>query len=78
MDYSICSNWLLLFQSSGAERSDSENSSGTSGQLAQQMQQMRELGLTDDALNLQALQLSGGNVHAAIDLVFSGVIGPNL
>lgn len=62
-------------QSSGGERSDPENS--TSGQLAQQMQQMRELGLTDDVLNLQALQLSGGNVHAAIDLVFSGVIGPN-
>jgi len=46
------------------------------GQLAQQMQQMRELGLTDDAVNLQALQLAQGNLHAAVDLVFSGAISP--
>ncbi|XP_046685768.1 ubiquitin-like protein 7 isoform X2 [Homalodisca vitripennis] len=45
-------------------------------QLAQQMQQMRELGLTDDAVNLQALQLAQGNLHAAVDLVFSGAISP--
>lgn len=45
-------------------------------QLAQQMQQMRELGLTDDAVNLQALQIAQGNVHAAIELVFSGAISP--
>ncbi|CAH1396721.1 unnamed protein product [Nezara viridula] len=42
--------------------------------LREQMRQMRELGLTDDAVNLQALQLAGGNVHAAVDLVFSGAI----
>ena len=41
------------------------------------MRQMRELGLTDDALNLQALQVAGGNVHAAVDLVFSGAISSN-
>lgn len=45
-------------------------------QLAQQMQQMRELGLTDDVVNLQALQLTQGNLHAAVDLVFSGAISP--
>lgn len=45
--------------------------------LTDQMRQMRELGLTDDALNLQALQLSRGNVHAAVDLVFSGAISNN-
>ncbi|KAL1117823.1 hypothetical protein AAG570_004138 [Ranatra chinensis] len=56
----------------------SEVSYSGSGELAEQMRQMRELGLTDDALNLQALQLAGGNVHAAVDLVFSGAISsPN-
>ncbi|XP_073979135.1 ubiquitin-like protein 7 isoform X2 [Rhodnius prolixus] len=54
------------------------NSEGTSQEgnndLTEQMRQMRELGLTDDVINLQALQLAGGNVHAAIDLVFSGAI----
>ncbi|BES88267.1 Ubiquitin-like 7 (Bone marrow stromal cell-derived) [Nesidiocoris tenuis] len=45
---------------------------------ADQMRQMRELGLSDDAVNLQALQLAAGNVHAAVDLVFSGAISsPN-
>lgn len=37
---------------------------------------MRELGLLDDAVNLQALQVAGGDVHAAVELVFSGAIGP--
>uniref|UniRef100_A0A1B6DYT1 Ubiquitin-like protein 7 n=1 Tax=Clastoptera arizonana TaxID=38151 RepID=A0A1B6DYT1_9HEMI len=56
-----------------------ENGGEVSGQqLAQQMQQMRELGLTNDALNLQALQISGGNVYAAVDLIFGGAIEPNL
>lgn len=51
-------------------------SAGTAINLERQMQQMRELGLTDDALNLHVLQLTGGNVHDAIDLVFSGTAPP--
>uniref|UniRef100_A0A023F8R5 Putative ubiquitin-like 7 bone marrow stromal cell-derived n=1 Tax=Triatoma infestans TaxID=30076 RepID=A0A023F8R5_TRIIF len=50
------------------------SSQGGNNDLTEQMRQMRELGLTDDVINLQALQLAGGNVHAAIDLVFSGAI----
>ncbi|XP_067010192.1 ubiquitin-like protein 7 [Anabrus simplex] len=42
--------------------------------LSRQLQQMRELGLTDNAVNLQALHATGGDVQAAIDLVFSGAI----
>jgi len=64
--------------SSAPSASPPENPSseggGNSDNLVEQMRQMRELGLTDDALNLQALQLAGGNVHAAVDLVFSGAI----
>ncbi|XP_039291880.1 ubiquitin-like protein 7 [Nilaparvata lugens] len=44
--------------------------------LQRQLQQMRELGLTDDALNLHVLALTGGNVHDAIDLVYSGTAPP--
>ncbi|XP_063223401.1 ubiquitin-like protein 7 [Bacillus rossius redtenbacheri] len=40
------------------------------------LQQMRELGLTDDAVNIQALEATGGDVQAAINLVFSGSLGP--
>lgn len=36
--------------------------------------QMREMGLTDNVINLQALILCSGNVDAAINLIFSGVI----
>jgi len=38
---------------------------------------MHELGLTDDTLNVQALHATGGDVHAAIDIVFSGVLPPD-
>jgi len=45
--------------------------------LSRQLQQMHELGLTDDTLNVQALQATGGDVHAAIDIVFSGALPPD-
>ena len=45
--------------------------------LSRQLQQMHELGLTDDAVNLQALQATGGDVHAAIDIVFGGAVPPD-
>jgi hypothetical protein len=37
--------------------------------LTQQLQQMRELGLVDEALNRQMLEITNGDVQAAIDLV---------
>ncbi|XP_075221282.1 ubiquitin-like protein 7 [Lycorma delicatula] len=64
-------------QATGDGNNTNDASISSSSALQQQMQQMRELGLTDDALNLQALQLTGGNVHAAVDLVFSGAISSN-
>ncbi|XP_023726645.1 ubiquitin-like protein 7 isoform X2 [Cryptotermes secundus] len=45
--------------------------------LSRQLQQMHELGLTDDTLNVQALQATGGDVYAAIDIVFSGALPPH-
>ncbi|XP_078611146.1 ubiquitin-like protein 7 isoform X1 [Branchiostoma floridae x Branchiostoma japonicum] len=35
-----------------------------------QLQQMREMGITDDALSLRALQATGGDVQAALELIF--------
>ncbi|KAL0270686.1 UNVERIFIED_CONTAM: hypothetical protein PYX00_008009 [Menopon gallinae] len=47
----------------------------TSRRLGRQLQQMHEIGLRDDAINLQALQATDWNVQEAINLVFSGAIG---
>ncbi|XP_015596492.1 ubiquitin-like protein 7 [Cephus cinctus] len=40
--------------------------------LQRQLSQMHEIGLHDDAVNVQALQFTNGDVQAAIDLVFTG------
>lgn len=40
--------------------------------LQRQLAQMHEIGLSDDAVNVQALQFTNGDVQAAIELVFSG------
>ncbi|XP_045466550.1 uncharacterized protein LOC123675247 [Harmonia axyridis] len=46
------------------------NSSG----LASQLHQMHELGLFNDLLNFRALQIAGGNVQQAVELILNGVI----
>ena len=33
---------------------------------------MREMGIVDEGLALQALQIMGGDLQAAVDLIFSG------
>ena len=38
---------------------------------APQLAQLHAMGLTDDLQNIQALQATGGNVEAAIELLFS-------
>ncbi|CAH0554011.1 unnamed protein product [Brassicogethes aeneus] len=42
--------------------------------LQPQLQQMHELGLLNDMVNVRALQVTGGDVQAAIELVFNGTI----
>lgn len=42
--------------------------------LQPQLRQMREMGLTNDSVNVRALQATSGDVQAAIELVFSGAI----
>lgn len=45
----------------------------TSSQMQSQLQQLRDIGITDDALSLQALSATGGDVQAALELIFEGL-----
>lgn len=45
----------------------------TSSQMQSQLQQLRDMGITDDALSIQALSATGGDVQAALDLIFEGL-----
>lgn len=42
--------------------------------LQPQLRQMREMGLTNESVNLRALQITSGDVQGAVELVFNGVI----
>ena len=44
-------------------------------QFASQLKMMKELGLQDEAVCIKALQVMGGDVQAAIDLIYSGWSG---
>lgn len=49
------------------------NISQQSSQLQSQLQQLRDMGITDDTLSIQALTATGGDVQAALDLIFGGL-----
>jgi len=49
------------------------NASQTSSQMQSQLQQLRDMGITDDAMSLQALSATGGDVQAALELIFGGL-----
>ena len=36
--------------------------------------QMRELGITDDNLSLRALQATNGDIEAALNLIYAGLV----
>jgi len=40
--------------------------------FSEQVARMREMGIVDEGLALQALQIMGGDLQAAVDLIFSG------
>lgn len=37
-----------------------------------QLQQLRDMGIQDDELSLRALQATGGDIQAALELIFAG------
>lgn len=51
--------------------SNSSPSSNTTRNFASQLQQMRDLGITEEAIALQALEATNGDVQAAVNLIFS-------
>ena len=45
---------------------------GEDSELASKVERMKEMGIVDEGLALQALQIMGGDLQAAVDLIFSG------
>jgi len=59
--------------SSSANRSRREENA-LNEQFGRFLPQMRELGITDDSLSLRALQATNGDVQAAVNLVYAGLV----
>ena len=51
---------------------ESAQGGGEDGDLASKVDRMKEMGIVDEGLALQALQIMGGDLQAAVDLIFSG------
>ena len=49
-----------------------EQGAGEGDGLAAKVERMREMGIVDEGLAIQALQIMGGDLQAAVDLIFSG------
>lgn len=56
-----------------ATNQSSESNENLSVRYASELQTMREMGLQDDITNLRALDMSNGEVEAAINLVLMGL-----
>lgn len=55
----------------GASGSSTTTTADLMTRYSQELLHMREMGLTDDQVNLQALQICNGDLESAINLVFS-------
>jgi len=62
-------------QAAAAAASASRGPQNPAQQFASQLKTMKELGLQDEAVCIKALQVMGGDVQAAIDLIYSGWSG---
>lgn len=61
-----------------SNRSNAQNGTQSENRnFATQLRRMRELGLTDHAINLQALVICDNDLQAAINLILSGAIENN-
>ena len=57
---------------SHAGQAGQETQESADSDLASKVERMREMGIVDEGLALQALQIMGGDLQAAVDLIFSG------
>lgn len=62
------------FSTPSTNRTDEESLESITRRLQPQLRQMHEIGLTNDSVNIRALQATSGDVQAAIELVFNGVV----
>ena len=56
----------------GQVQASEETQGSADSDLASKVERMREMGIVDEGLALQALQIMGGDLQAAVDLIFSG------
>jgi len=63
-----------LQSAGGAAQQPPQSSSdqSASDDIAAKVERMKEMGIIDEGLALQALQIMGGDLQAAVDLIFSG------
>ena len=61
-----------LLSSSVPQPPASGGQEGGEGDLGAKVERMKEMGIMDEGLAIQALQIMGGDLQAAVDLIFSG------
>jgi hypothetical protein len=59
---------------SGAESHRGNDDARLREQFDRFLPQMREYGITDDSLSLRALQATNGDVEAALNLIYAGLV----
>jgi len=62
----------LMGMGGQGEQGGDQQGGGEEGDLASKVDRMKEMGIVDEGLALQALQIMGGDLQAAVDLIFSG------
>ena len=62
----------LMASQAGQAQPSEETQGSADSDLASKVERMREMGIVDEGLALQALQIMGGDLQAAVDLIFSG------
>ena len=63
---------LMASQAAQGGQTGQNTQESADSDLVSKVERMREMGIVDEGLALQALQIMGGDLQAAVDLIFSG------
>lgn len=74
VDPQLQQRMAALFGTPGATTTTPVDTRSPEERFQVQLQQLNEMGFWDAAKNIRALTATGGNVHAAIEMLFSGTI----
>jgi ubiquilin len=74
VDPQLQQRMAALFGTPGAAPAAPVDTRSPEERFQVQLQQLNEMGFWDAAKNIRALTATGGNVHAAIEMLFSGTI----